>query len=76
LSQTLLEHEGNNHLHVGFVGLLVDHLDQMDGQRCHLVQKQGDDYENAFICSGQLLPFFKTCFAVKLHQISDELPLL
>jgi hypothetical protein len=54
----------------------VDHLDQMDGQRCHLVQKQGDDYENAFICSGQLLPFFKTCFAVKLHQISSELLLL
>jgi hypothetical protein len=46
--QTLLGHEGNNHLHAGFLGLLhVDHLSQMDGQRCHLVQKQANDYENA-----------------------------
>jgi hypothetical protein len=47
LSQTLLGHEGNNHLHAGFLDLLVDHLNQMDAQRYHLVQKQGDDYENA-----------------------------
>ena len=34
-------------MHVGFLGLLhVDHLQQMDGQHCHLVQK-GDGYENA-----------------------------
>ncbi|RLM61816.1 hypothetical protein C2845_PM14G08970 [Panicum miliaceum] len=32
----------------GFLCLLhVDHLSQMDGQRCHLVQKQADDYKNA-----------------------------
>ncbi|RLM55839.1 hypothetical protein C2845_PM10G19320 [Panicum miliaceum] len=31
-----------------FLGLLhVDHLSQMDGQCCHLVQKQADDFENA-----------------------------
>jgi hypothetical protein len=25
----------------------VDHLSQMDGHQCHLVQKQADDYEIA-----------------------------
>jgi hypothetical protein len=50
LLQVVLGHEGNNHLHLGFVGpLQVDHLNQMDGQRLHLVQKQADGYENALL---------------------------
>jgi len=48
LLQTLLGHEGNNHQHAGFLGLLcVGHLNQMDGQCCHLVQKEADNYETA-----------------------------
>ena len=46
--QTLLGYEGNNHLHAGFLGLLrVGHLNQMDGQCCHLAQKEADNYETA-----------------------------
>jgi hypothetical protein len=46
LLQTLVGHEGNNHLHTCFLGLLrVGHLNQMDGHCCHLVQKEADNYE-------------------------------
>jgi hypothetical protein len=46
--QIVLGHVENNHLHSGFLGLLhMDHLNQMDGQLHHLVQKPQDSNENA-----------------------------